>query len=235
MAYALTNDEAALARGIPQDTALWTGLCVALGTIWVSLAYNVISRQAIRTGIIVGLVSGMMLDGMGSPAWLAIAADALDFGVLAASKKGRCRQYRGHLKLIRHDNSAENGCFRFGRCLVQIHRSALQALHSLDGAPEKQVNFRNPNAYLSLNGRYFVGQLTLDELLLALQSELTEPVSQDVLRAAHDRILPGEYEGAGLGRRASTVTRSCNLCPIEYLFSSLATAQVLGFGAPGKL
>ena len=72
----LTNDEAALARGIPQDTALWTGLCVALGTIWVSLAYNV-TRQAIRMGIIVGLVSGMMLDGMGSPAWLAIGLPTL--------------------------------------------------------------------------------------------------------------------------------------------------------------
>ena len=72
----LTNDEAALARGIPQDTALWTGLCVALGTIWVSLAHNV-TRQAIRMGIIVGLVSGMMLDGMGSPAWLAIGLPTL--------------------------------------------------------------------------------------------------------------------------------------------------------------
>ena len=88
--------------------------------------------------------------------------------------------------------------FDLGGVLVQIHRSALQALHSLDGAPDKQVNFRNPSAYLSLNGRYQAGQLTLDELLSSLQSELTEPVSLDVLRAAHDSILRGEYDGAGL-------------------------------------
>ena len=72
----LTNDEAALARGMPQDTALWTGLCVAFGTIWVSLAEN-LTRQAIRMGIIVGLSSGMLLDGMGSAPWLAVALPTL--------------------------------------------------------------------------------------------------------------------------------------------------------------
>ena len=67
----LTADESAKELGVPQDTALWTGLCVALGTIWVSLAVN-ITRQAIRVGMVVGLTSGMILDGMGSPAWLAV-------------------------------------------------------------------------------------------------------------------------------------------------------------------
>ena len=67
----LTAEEHAIAAGVPQDTALWTGLCVALGTIWVSLAEN-ITRQAIRVGMIVGLTSGMILDGMGSPLWLAV-------------------------------------------------------------------------------------------------------------------------------------------------------------------
>ena len=71
----ITNDEAALAQGMPQDTALWTGLCVAFGTMWVGLAEN-LTRQAIRMGIIVGLSSGMLLDGMGSPAWLAVGLPA---------------------------------------------------------------------------------------------------------------------------------------------------------------
>ena len=72
----LAGDEAALERGLPQDTALWTGLCVAFGTIWVSLALN-LTRQAIRMGIIVGLSSGMLLDGMGAAPWLAVGLPAL--------------------------------------------------------------------------------------------------------------------------------------------------------------
>ena len=72
----LSSDEAALARGIPQDTALWTGLCVAFGTLWVGLAEN-LTRQAIRMGIIVGLTSGMILDGMGAAPWLAVGLPAL--------------------------------------------------------------------------------------------------------------------------------------------------------------
>lgn len=67
----LTADDSAKLAGVPQDTALWTGLCVALGSIWVSLAEN-ITRQAIRVGMIVGLTAGMILDGMGSPIWLAV-------------------------------------------------------------------------------------------------------------------------------------------------------------------
>ena len=72
----LAGDEAALSRGLPQDTALWTGLCVTFGTIWVSLATN-LTRQAIRMGIIVGLSSGMLLDGMGAAPWLAVGLPAL--------------------------------------------------------------------------------------------------------------------------------------------------------------
>ena len=67
----LTSEESTKLAGVPQETALWTGLCVALGTIWVSLAEN-ITRQAIRVGIIVGLTSGMILDAIGSPLWLAV-------------------------------------------------------------------------------------------------------------------------------------------------------------------
>ena len=83
----LTTDEAAKMAGVPQDTALWTGLCVSLGTIWVSLAQN-ITRQAIRVGMIVGLTSGMMLDGMGSPLWLGIGLPViLGLGVFWLHRK----------------------------------------------------------------------------------------------------------------------------------------------------
>ena len=67
----LTAEEPAKLAGVPQDTALWTGLCVALGSIWVRLARD-ITRQAIRVGMIVGLTAGMILDGMGAPGWLAV-------------------------------------------------------------------------------------------------------------------------------------------------------------------
>lgn len=74
MTYALCwyqATEQARALGIPQESALWTGACVTLGTIWVAVAPDLM-RQSIRMGLMVGLSSGMFFDTVGAPNWFSI-------------------------------------------------------------------------------------------------------------------------------------------------------------------